>query len=96
MALCMPPEDGVAATERLLRLAFGLHRLEWPNPADDGVAFHLDHGDWIRVLRGAGFEIEDLLEVRPPEGATTRYPFVTLEWARRWPCEEVWKARKRG
>lgn len=19
-----------------------------------------------------------------------------VEWARRWPCEEVWKARKRG
>jgi SAM-dependent methyltransferase len=23
-----------------------------------------------------------------------RYPFVALEWARQWPCEEVWKARK--
>ncbi len=22
------------------------------------------------------------------------YPYVTLEWARRWPCEEIWKARK--
>jgi hypothetical protein len=28
--------------------------------------------------------------------ATTEFPFVTLEWARQWPCEEVWKARKRG
>jgi hypothetical protein len=27
-------------------------------------------------------------------GAISRYPFVTLEWARQWPCEEVWKARK--
>ena len=49
-----------------------------------------------RLLRGSGFEVEDLIEVRPPEGATTRYPFVTLEWSRRWPCEEVWKARKRA
>jgi hypothetical protein len=40
-----------------------------------------------------GFRIDDLLEVRPPAGATTRYPFVTLEWARQWPCEEIWKAR---
>ena len=40
-------------------------------------------------------EVEDLVEVRPPEGATTRYPLVTLEWSRRWPCEEVWKAQKR-
>jgi hypothetical protein len=29
-------------------------------------------------------------------GATTHYPFVTVEWARRWPSEEVWIARKRG
>ena len=21
-------------------------------------------------------------------------PFVTLEWSRQWPCEEVWKTRK--
>jgi SAM-dependent methyltransferase len=96
MALCTPPEEGVAASARLLRPAFGLYRLEWPNPADESVEFHLTHGGWIRLLRGAGFEIEDLVEVRPPEGATTRYPFVTLEWARQWPCEEVWKARKRG
>jgi hypothetical protein len=49
---------------------------------------------WIRLLRRSGFEVEDLVEVRPPAHATTRHPFVTLDWARRWPCEEVWKARK--
>ena len=21
-------------------------------------------------------------------------PLATIEWARQWPCEEVWKARK--
>ncbi len=94
MALCVPAEDGVAATDRLLRAAFGMYRIEWPG--DFGVEFHLSHGDWIRVLRLSGFEIEDLIEVRPPVGATTPYPFVTLEWARQWPCEEVWKARKRA
>ena len=41
-------------------------------------------------------EVENLVELRPPEGATTRYPFVTLEWSRRWPCEEIWIARRRG
>jgi hypothetical protein len=30
----------------------------------------------------------------PKEDATRTYPFVTLEWARRWPSEEVWKCRK--
>jgi SAM-dependent methyltransferase len=94
MALCTPAEDGVAATDRLLRPAFGMYRVEWPS--DPGVEFHLSHGDWIRLLRRSGFEIEDLVEIRPPVGATSRYPFVTLEWARQWPCEEAWKARKRG
>ena len=50
---------------------------------------------WIRLLRDNGFEVEDLVELRPPEGATTRYDWVTAEWARQWPSEEAWKARKR-
>ena len=93
LMLCMPAEDDVAATDRLLRPAFGMYRIEWPG--DHGVEFHLSHGDWIRLLRGSGFEIEDLVELRPGPDATTRYPFVTLEWAQQWPCEEVWKVRKR-
>jgi SAM-dependent methyltransferase len=92
--LCMPDleVDGPAG-DRLLRPYFGMLRTEWPD--DPGVEFHLGHGDWIRLLRANGFEVEDLIEVRPPEGATSRHPFVTLEWARQWPCEEIWKARKR-
>jgi SAM-dependent methyltransferase len=93
MILCQPAEDGIAATDRLLRSAFGVHRVEWMG--DFGVEFHLSHGDWIRLLRRSGFEIEDLVEVRPAPDATTHYPFVTREWARQWPCEEVWKVRKR-
>jgi SAM-dependent methyltransferase len=92
MALCTPPENGVAATDRLLRPAYGMHRIEWPT--DPGVEFHLSHGDWIRLLRRSGFEIEDLGEIYPPADATTRYQFVTLEWARQWPCEDVWKAKR--
>jgi SAM-dependent methyltransferase len=93
LVLCAPPEEDLAATDRLLRPAFGMYRIEWPG--DPGVEFHLSHGDWIRLLRRSGLEIEDLSEIRPSQEATTSYPFVTLEWARQWPCEEVWKARKR-
>jgi SAM-dependent methyltransferase len=83
--------EGPAGTT-LRRDYFGMHRFEWPD--EDGVEFHLTHGDWIRLLRGSGFEVEDLIELQAPEGATTRYPFVTQEWARRWPSEEVWVARR--
>lgn len=95
LVLCMQ-EDDSAATDRLRRPYFGLHRMEWPNDEPPTVEFHLGYGDWIRLLRANGFEVENLLEVRPPAGATTRYPFVTGDWARQWPCEEIWKARKRG
>jgi SAM-dependent methyltransferase len=95
LMLCMTElEEEGPAGDRLLRDWFGMHRFEWED--DPAIEFHLNHGDWIRLLRESGFEVEDLIEVRPPEGSTTRYPFVTLDWSRRWPCEEVWKARKRG
>lgn len=93
--LCTPEDatEDVPASDCLVRPLFDLHRVEWPDSV--GVEFYLSHGNWIRLLRANGFEIEDLIEVRPPPGATTSYQFVTLDWARRWPCEEIWKARKR-
>jgi SAM-dependent methyltransferase len=91
--LCDPDEgEDVPAGERLVRPLFGMHRFTWADEPDS-VEFHLPHGEMIRLLRESGFEIEELTEVRPPADATTRYPHITLEWARRWPCEEVWKAR---
>jgi SAM-dependent methyltransferase len=85
-------DEGYAAGTELVRAYFELGRCEFP--ADGTVEYHLGHGDWIRVLGANGFVVEDLVEVRPPAGATAKYDFVTAEWARRWPSEEGWKARK--
>ena len=94
--LLIPEVDGVAAGTELLRPQRGMHRFEWPDdPHDDSVEFSLSHGEWIRVLRQNDFEVEELIELYPAEDATTRYPFVTLEWSRQWPCEEAWRARRR-
>jgi SAM-dependent methyltransferase len=95
LMLCVPDleADGVA-TDRLLRDYFGMHRLEWPDT--DGVEFHLPYGEMIRLLRRSGFEVEDLVELRPPPEASNDFGYVDAAWARRWPSEEVWKARKRG
>ena len=90
--LTIPDTDDLPATERLLRPYFGMHRFDWPG--DESVEFHLGYGDMIRLLRGCGLQVEDLLELRPQPDATTRYPDATLEWSRQWPCEEVWKVRK--
>jgi SAM-dependent methyltransferase len=92
LMITIPDEDGVPATDRLLRPYLGMHRFEWPD--DHSVEFHLTHGDMIRLLRDSGFAIEDLLELQPPPGSTASHPLATLDWACQWPSEEVWKARR--
>ena len=83
-------EDQVS--ERLQRDYFGLHAFS----DDDGTThYQLPYGEWIRLFRRAGLEVEDLVELQPPEGATTSYDLAPLAWARRWPAEHVWKARRR-
>jgi SAM-dependent methyltransferase len=93
--LCSPDEGSVE--ERLVRSHADLGRVEWPGP-DEGVNFHLAHGDLIRVLRKNGFEIEALHERLAPETTTNHeyYDLVPADWARRWPAEEIWVARKRS
>lgn len=91
LMLCMPDDD-TPATERLVRDSFGMHRFEWAG--DPSVEFHLPYGERIRLLRSCGLEVEDLVEIQAPEGATTRFDYVSPEWARRWPSEEIWSARK--
>ncbi|HSD01223.1 MAG TPA: class I SAM-dependent methyltransferase [Gaiellales bacterium] len=91
--MCVPDEEDAPATDRLIRDYFGMHRFEWPD--DPSVEFHLGYGDMIRLLRSSGFDVEDLIEVHPDPDATTSYAFAPIEWARRWPVEEIWKARRR-
>jgi SAM-dependent methyltransferase len=90
--LCEPDAEDACPTDRLLRPYFGMHRFEWSS--DESVDFHLPHGEMIALLRENSFEIQELIEIRPPDGSTTRYLSPTLEWAQSWPCEEIWKARK--
>jgi SAM-dependent methyltransferase len=71
---------------------FGMHRVDEP---DGSVGFNLPYGEWVRLFRSNGLTIEALIEIQPPEGATSTYqsPEETA-WARRWPYDEIWKVRK--
>jgi SAM-dependent methyltransferase len=65
--------------------------------SDDGasVCFSLPYGEWIALFRRCGFLIESLVELRPPEGATTSFAeFVSFQWARSWPAEQIWRLRR--
>jgi len=91
--LCSPDEEMPIGTE-LLRPLRETRRIVWP---DGGVEFNLPHGERIDLLHANGFELERLLELYAPAGAEAHeyYDFVTPEWARQWPAEEVWLARLR-
>lgn len=88
--------DDAPAAKTLQRPQFGMHRFEWPD--EPGVEFHLAHGEWIELMRANGFAIERLVELQAPADAETHpyYTYVTADWARQWPAEEIWVARKRA
>ena len=67
--------------------------MQWPG---GGVEFHPSHGDWVRLLRAAGFVVEALHEVFAPADGTDHpfYEIVSSQWAGRWPAEELWVARR--
>jgi ubiquinone/menaquinone biosynthesis C-methylase UbiE len=95
VTLCFPSGPGVA-TETLQRPQRGMYAVSWEG--DDGVEFHPSHGEWIDLLHRAGFEVERLVELYAPDGAETHeyYDLATADWARRWPVEDLWAARKIG
>jgi SAM-dependent methyltransferase len=94
LSILTAPEEEKPSGRELLRPSFGLHRVQWPDTGS--VEFHLPHGEWIRLLRGCGLEVVDLVELQAPEsGKEHRYPGLPERWwARQWPSEEIWRARK--
>jgi SAM-dependent methyltransferase len=95
--LCAPDEGKVG--ERLLRPQKGMHRFDWPPEGEDlpSTEFHISGSDMFQLLLRTGFEVVDFRELYAPEDAVDHpyYSFVPAAWAKLWPCEEIWRARKR-
>ena len=91
--MCIPDElEGTAGTT-LLRGPREIRRLRW---ADGSTEFHLDHGEWIALFRKHGFNVERLEHVYAPDDAQDHpfYNMASAAWAKRFPLEEIWSARK--
>jgi SAM-dependent methyltransferase len=79
-------------SDRLAVDYWELHTLDEPG---ETVAFQLPYGTWIRLFRENELVVEDLLELRPPAGATSSYrDDLDLAWARPWPMEHIWRVRR--
>ena len=88
---CAWPAGAEEPGEQLVNDYWGLHQIE----SDDMVVFELPYGEWIRVFNQAGFVVESLIELRPPADAVSSYRGPTArDWARRWPMENIWRARR--
>jgi len=89
--LCMTEEGG--ESETLQRPQRGLYRLDWTEPHPE-TEFQLGHGELFGLLRKSGFEVEALVELFAAEDAVRHeYYSMNAEWAKKWPSEEIWRAR---
>jgi len=71
---------------KLGRMAFEDGTIDWALPPSA----------WITVLITNGFAVEDLIELQAnPDASTTYGEFAPPKWAKRWPAEWIWKARRR-
>jgi SAM-dependent methyltransferase len=95
--LCAP-EEGIVA-QKLVRPQKGMHRFDWPKEGDDlpSTEFHISGSLLFKLLRETGFELLDFRELFAPDDAVDHayYNFVTAAWAKEWPNEEIWRARRR-
>ncbi|MFP5309937.1 MAG: class I SAM-dependent methyltransferase [Actinomycetes bacterium] len=96
--LTAPLDGSIPSGTELLRDWFGDHRYDWRDAVDEpgGIEFVPTPGAWFRALDAAGFDVTDYRELRAPADATGTPAAVTAEWARRFPSEHAFWARRRG
>ena len=99
-------EADYPAKEQLVRPYFHDPKYTWPD--ETSVEFHLSHGATIDVLAsqrlrrraagrapGAGRSHARVAVAALPDEEVP-FGMATRDWARQWPTEEAWVARKRG
>ena len=95
--LCAPANGDT--TDTRLHLGYpDLHQQDWRTAEIDpgGIEFNLVVSRWLSLFRETGFEVDDYIELLAPDSATGQQFYVTADWAKQWPSEQVWKLRKRG
>lgn len=85
-------DDAGRQTRRLVQAWSPRRTVDWGEGTVDVV---WSHGEWIRAFRAHDFDVEGLVELLAPPGATTTFDLVPHSWARRWPAEEIWCLTRR-
>jgi SAM-dependent methyltransferase len=76
---------------KLHRSYFGLGRLEL---GDGTIDFQIPHGEWFRLFRESGFSVDDFIELRPREDASTTDDFAPTTGRRYNPPSRSGRSRR--
>ena len=89
--LCGTADGG--PVETLQRPQRGLHRIEWTDAGTRSSSSSATATGSACCARTAS-SIEELHELYAPEYAIDHeYYHSNAEWSKKWPCEEIWRAR---
>jgi ubiquinone/menaquinone biosynthesis C-methylase UbiE len=92
-AVCSLDDEKVG--ERLVLPLRGMNRLDWTSDGPS-TEFHISTSEMFQLLRRTGFDVLDFRELYAAEDAVDHpyYSYVPAAWAKKWPSEEIWRARK--
>jgi SAM-dependent methyltransferase len=82
--------DAATGTQGRTLVAGAFDRRTW-DFGEGTVDYVVSEGEWLRRFRAHGLVALDLVELRPPEDATTTFTeFAPHDLARDWPLEHIW------
>ena len=92
--VCSVDQENVG--DRLVLPLLGMNRLDWTSDGPS-TEFHIGASELFQLLRRTGFDVLDFRQLYAPTDAVDHpyYSYVPAEWAKKWPHEEIWRARKR-
>lgn len=61
-----------------------------------GICFNRSIAGWMKLFEQNGFAVDGYEEIYAPDGLDETRHFVSADWARDYPIEQVWKLQKRG
>ena len=96
LTIAASPENGEPVSYGLHRPLKDMWGADWTNVEIDpsGIEFNRTIGDWFKLFHRVGFEVIDYHELFAPEDAFGDRFSCPVDWAKKYPSEQVWKLRK--
>ena len=92
LTIACSPASGAEVDYTLHRPYRDMTGADWTGVEIDpgGVEFNRTVSDWMSLFSVIGYEIIDYRELYAPENATGTLYSMPAEWAKQYPCEQVW------